>query len=198
MQERAMQTRTQILDAAMGLFSGAGYDATSVAAICAAAGVSKGAFYHHFPSKQALFIELLNRWLDGLDAQMDAIGATALSVPEALQHMAGLLRRVYEDASGQIPMFLEFLSRARLDPAVWRATVEPFRRYRERFARLVARGIASGELRPVDPDTAAQTLVSVAVGLVLQSALGDDETDWGRTAQECVGLILSGWRAGGC
>ena len=61
-QQRSEETRARILHAALECFSRTGYDASGVAEICAAAGVSKGAFYHHFPTKQAVFIELLNFW----------------------------------------------------------------------------------------------------------------------------------------
>ncbi len=64
MQARSEETRTHILEAALRRFANHGYSAASVDEICAEAGVSKGAFYHHFPSKQALFLELLNEWLD--------------------------------------------------------------------------------------------------------------------------------------
>jgi len=60
-------TRTNILTAALDLFAKSGYDATSVTDICKAAEISKGAFYHHFPSKQSLFMALLQDWLDMLD-----------------------------------------------------------------------------------------------------------------------------------
>ena len=59
MQQRSEETRTHILKAALDLFSKNGYDATSVANICQAAGVSKGAFYHHFASKHSVFQALL-------------------------------------------------------------------------------------------------------------------------------------------
>ena len=61
MQARSHETRSRILQSAIDLFSKEGYDATGVAEICTAAGVSKGAFYHHFPTKQALFLALLDR-----------------------------------------------------------------------------------------------------------------------------------------
>ena len=50
-QKRGEETRSRILDAAQGCFVQHGYDATGVAEICRSAGLSKGAFYHHFPSK---------------------------------------------------------------------------------------------------------------------------------------------------
>ena len=70
-QQRGEETRSHILDVAGELFAQRGYDATSVADICDGAGVTKGAFYHHFESKQAVFLELRDRWLAPLDMQFD-------------------------------------------------------------------------------------------------------------------------------
>ena len=64
-QRRGEDTRAHILAAAADCFTRAGYDATGVAEICARAGVSKGAFYHHFPGKQAAFMALFEQWLAG-------------------------------------------------------------------------------------------------------------------------------------
>lgn len=46
--------RTKLLDAALLMVRGKGFAATSVDELCQAAGVTKGAFFHHFPSKEAL------------------------------------------------------------------------------------------------------------------------------------------------
>lgn len=53
--ERAAATRTRLVTAARELFAAQGYGATSTEAILAAAGVTRGALYHHFADKQALF-----------------------------------------------------------------------------------------------------------------------------------------------
>ncbi len=62
MQHRSEETITQIMAAAIHLFSNSGYEAASVADICARAEISKGAFYHHFPSKQTLFLAIVEQW----------------------------------------------------------------------------------------------------------------------------------------
>ena len=51
-------TRDRILAAALDLFLSAGVEGASVADICRAAGVSNGSFFHHFPSKEELALEL--------------------------------------------------------------------------------------------------------------------------------------------
>ena len=53
--ERALATRTALLAAARDLFAADGFAATSTETILAATGVTRGALYHHFADKQALF-----------------------------------------------------------------------------------------------------------------------------------------------
>ncbi|HEY3879509.1 MAG TPA: TetR/AcrR family transcriptional regulator [Trebonia sp.] len=48
-------TRGQLVGVATGLFAEHGYDGTSIEAVLSAAGVSRGALYHHFAGKEALF-----------------------------------------------------------------------------------------------------------------------------------------------
>jgi AcrR family transcriptional regulator len=59
--ERGRATREHVVDVALDLFATQGYDATSIEAVMRAAGVSKGALYHHFPGKDALFEAVLDR-----------------------------------------------------------------------------------------------------------------------------------------
>ena len=53
--QRAAATRTRLVAAARALFAADGYAATGKGPILAAAGVTRGALYHHFADKQALF-----------------------------------------------------------------------------------------------------------------------------------------------
>jgi AcrR family transcriptional regulator len=59
--KKADERRTEILDAAQGLFMGRGYDATTVNDLITAVGISKGAFYHHFASKDDVLRALVWR-----------------------------------------------------------------------------------------------------------------------------------------
>jgi AcrR family transcriptional regulator len=189
-QQRGEETRGRILDAAVRKFAMAGYDAASVDDICAEAGVSKGAFYHHFPSKQAVFLALMNGWLTMIDMGMDAVHKDTF--PETLVRMTSLMPGVFAAAEDRLPMFLEFWLQASRDEKVWQAIIAPYRHYQERFIKMVEDGIKEGSLKPVDPQVASQVIVSLAVGLVLQGVLDPHSANWGEVSEKSMQILLNG------
>jgi AcrR family transcriptional regulator len=191
-QQRSEETHASILKAALEMFAREGYEEASVAEICRAAGLSKGAFYHHFSTKQAIFLELLEEWLRGIDQRLAASRTATEDAASSLLHMAGMAGGIFNIADGRLPMFLEFWTQARLDPAVWAATIAPYRRYQTYFESLIRDGISDGSLRPTDPGIAARTIVAVAVGLLLQGLLDPTGADWGAAAEGSLRLLLEG------
>ena len=191
-QQRGEETRSNILGAALKCFGQRGYEATGVAEICKRAGVTKGAFYYHFPSKQAVFLELFNRWLEGISKQLAEARSEATGVPEGLLRMADKAQGVFDAAGGQLTMFLEFWSEAQHDAVIRKVILAPYRRYRDYFSEIIRAGIEEQTLKPVDPDVAAEVVVSLAVGLVLQGVLDPKGADWGKTARNAIQILLEG------
>lgn len=192
MQQRSEETKARIMQAARQLFAQNGYDATGVADICKAAEVSKGAFYHHFPSKQAVFLTQLEEWLAVLDSQMVPLLSGSQTVPESLVQSAAVAGLVFESASGQLPMFLEFWRAASHDPRIWQTTIGPFRRYQELFAGIVKKGIAEGSLRSVDPASASRVIVALALGMILQGVIDPHSAAWGKVTQDGIQFLMEG------
>jgi AcrR family transcriptional regulator len=190
MQKRSAETRNHIVEAAQQLFSLNGYVATGVAEICQAAGVSKGAFYHHFHSKQAVFLKLLENWLEVLDGGLNMVSQSDQSVPQIMLQMTDILTTVLQTAEGRLPMFLEYWLQASRDEAIWQATIAPYRHYHDYFTNLVQRGIDEGSFRKVDARITAQTLVALAVGLLLEKLLNPRSDDWPQVPRQCMQLFL--------
>jgi TetR/AcrR family transcriptional regulator, transcriptional repressor for nem operon len=66
------EARQRLLSAATDLIRRQGFSATSVDDLCAAAGVTKGAFFHHFASKEALGVAVVEHWTETTGAMFAA------------------------------------------------------------------------------------------------------------------------------
>ena len=72
----AEKRRSAILDAALAVFSGNGYHASSIDEIAQAAGISKALIYEHFPSKRELHVSLLERHVQEIVERLAASADT--------------------------------------------------------------------------------------------------------------------------
>jgi AcrR family transcriptional regulator len=82
-------TRDQLVEVATALFAEHGYEGTSIEAVLAAAGVSRGALYHHFAGKEALFKAVLSAIMEraavqGAEAVRDCTGPVDTLITGAL------------------------------------------------------------------------------------------------------------------
>ncbi len=190
--QKSEETRNRILEAAEECFTRYGYDSTGVAEICNTAGVSKGALYHHVPSKQAIFVEMFETWMRSFVAEMERIRDSAASVPAALLRMVKMTGLIFQTASGQLPLFIEFLTKASRDPETWKATIAPYKFFRKFFADLIHRGIEEGTIQEVDPERTAQIIVAYGAGLVMQGVFDPEGGQWVDVGVQGITLILKG------
>lgn len=192
MQQRSEETRGKILSSAQALFAQHGYDATGVAEICQAAGVSKGAFYHHFPSKQAVFLQLLENWLGTLEPLLSAFVKDSPDVSQSLMQMSTVMPHIFSSGKGQLAMFLEFWVQSSRDPEIWKQTIAPYHRFEALFAEIMRAGVAQGSLDEMDPDTASRVLMALAIGLILQGLFDPQGANWNDTAQRGIQWLIQG------
>ena len=81
-------TKDRILDVALRLFARDGYEATSTSAIAGELGMTKGALYKHFPSKQAIFDSLVEQMLEKHRATVLKSGGAAGAIANAARAYA--------------------------------------------------------------------------------------------------------------
>lgn len=158
-------TRTAVPDrllaAATQLFAKQGYDGTSVAQIVDAAGVTKGALYHYFSSKDELLHEVYARVLRLQSRRLDEI-ADGPGTPAERLHAAA--RDVVLTSIANLDDTTIFQRSVHLLGPEPRERVRQGRRaYHERFREMVHDGQASGELRS---DVHADLAVSYFFGAV--------------------------------
>jgi AcrR family transcriptional regulator len=189
MQQRSEETRTKILDSAAKLFSTRGFGAASVDEICAEAGISKGAFYHHFESKQALFLALLDNWLQAIDNAIES--SKDKTAPETFMQMTEAFPYFLGTAGDALPMFLEFWMQASRDQKIWEASIAPYRRYHKYFTALIKKGVDEGSFVEVDPELASRMIVATAMGLLLQSLLDPKGAKWEKVARDSTDLLVN-------
>ncbi|MEA3308504.1 MAG: TetR/AcrR family transcriptional regulator [Chloroflexota bacterium] len=187
-------TAEKIMRAAQEGFAQNGYAATGVAEICASAGVSKGAFYYHFESKQSLFMALVEAWLGELEGSLAQVAEGVQPVPERLLAMSRLMTGLFSSDVVQISIFFEFWMQAGRDAAVHAAVIAPYYHFQRFFAELLQRGIDEGSLSAIDPVLGAQGIISLASGLLLQRLLDPEGADWGRLLESSMQLLLEGLR----
>ncbi len=197
-QARSEATRQALLTAAERLFATRGYLAVSVDEMCRAAGVSKGAFYHHFPSKQAVFLALLEAWLARLQSTLQAEMGAHTDRAQALLAMSAHVGEVWEENRDRWPLILDFWSQAVRETAIWEATVAPYQQFEALFAEWLQAAWQQTPAhlphrRPADPLTAARILLALALGVLLQGMLLPEGVDWGAVAYQGVLVVLRGW-----
>lgn len=171
------EARARLIEAARRLVRHKGFAATSVDDLCAAAGVTKGAFFHHFPSKDALGVALIDDWTETTGAMFAAHPYNSL--PDPLDRVFAYLDLRREILGQPVPEFscvagTTVQEAYESSPAI-RAAAE--RSIRSGFGHVLPHLEAALEAHPVPGVTAEglaqQFQVATQGGIILAKALAD-------------------------
>jgi TetR/AcrR family transcriptional repressor of nem operon len=84
-------TREKLIDSGLRLLHGRGFNACGIQDITADAGVPKGSFYHHFASKEAFALEVLERYWQALRIHLKSLRGSSVAPEERLRRYFALL-----------------------------------------------------------------------------------------------------------
>lgn len=164
-------TRDRLMAAAMDVFAAKGYHGAIVDDIVTASGTSKGAFYHYFPSKQSIFLTLM----DGLAALVEqGVEAAIASEEGALAKVEAALRVVLETAAAQRDLVkILFVEAVGLGPTLERKRLEIHRRFAGLIQRHLDRAVRDGTIPRQDTVLAAQAWLGALNEVITQWLIGD-------------------------
>jgi AcrR family transcriptional regulator len=138
--ERRAETRGRIVDAAIASLEEHGYHGTSITAVCELAGVSRGAFSHHFPTKSELCAVAME---EALRRRATAIFEQAVQLAPGPGRDRRLLELLHDHHSRLFYAWLELATAARTDPVMRKQASRFAARYDamfvEAFWRLAGR-----------------------------------------------------------
>lgn len=178
--ESAQATREALLDAAREAFAEQGFDAPSLDAICARAGLTRGAFYVHFRDREALVVavvsRVVSRFLDAVLGETEPEGDLTVAV----RRFAGAIATATASRAGREPLVAagllplhRILEAASRSGAIRARLTEMAGEARDRVAAATAAARAAGALRQdVAPPALAALLVALALGVLVGAEVG--------------------------
>lgn len=192
---RTSDAKARLIQSARELMHERGYTAVGIAELCDKAGVNKGSFYHAFPSKRELALEVIESFsndnvelfddmvsgdgapLDRLRRFFDAVHAQQRKASKDCGHVAGcLLGNLAQEMSSQ-------------DPILRKRLGEVFERQVGRFERVIAEAVGRGDVPRLDARRAARSLAALHQGAVLLAKTWNDPETLAGLGNEAFRLL---------
>lgn len=172
-EEHKERTRAKIVESARILFNRHGFQGVTIDMVMKNVGLTRGGFYKHFDSKDALYAQAVSSFLNGRGAQMRAeagVDLTKVGLQTARNMIDGYLATKHlEDLDGQCPMIALPSDVAREGPEVQRSYEELL----TAMVQLFESNLASDQK---DPRRVSLSLAALCVGgMVLARSLPESE-----------------------
>lgn len=186
--EQGQATRRDLLAIATRLFVAHGYQGTSIEAVLREAGISRGALYHHFAGKEALFEAVLDQVEADIAQRVAKAGGGTRDPVEALRAGCHAWLRLARDPT---------VRRIALVDAPSVVGWEKWRAMDERYAfgllkGALANAAAAGRVRPELVDVLAHMLLAALAEVALVIARAKDSKAAVRAGQAAVDALLDG------
>lgn len=163
--------RDLAVQAALHLFWEHGYDATSLAQLRAAMGISSASFYAAFGSKEALFKESVRTYAERFGRVTDAVSQESLPPRAAVEHVLRASARMQTDLSHPLGCLIVLAAPVgAADQSAVRALLTDYRAtVRRNVAACIRRAVETGELSPAtDPETMSVVFTGFLHGLSVE------------------------------
>ena len=188
------ERKNQILEAASAVFARLGFQQSRMDDIASQAGLSKGALYLYYKSKDAIIAALLKYFFTQEFKRLKVFVESDQheSVSEQLMILTRQITSAMKRMEQLMPIAFEFYAIAGREKDVHQFLQEYFKAYRTELVRLIQRGIERGEFRAVDAEATAITLAALFEGLALLYFVDPQALQWAEQTEMSVRLLLEG------
>jgi AcrR family transcriptional regulator len=164
--------REQILGAATSVFARLGVHTARMDDIVEEAGLSKGAVYWYFDSKDEIIKSILEMYLNRELQELHDLVRQSDSVENRLMLMVDHLIAELEQYESVMPIAYEFYSLSTRESDIRKSLDVYFQKFIKIYEDLITQGIKHGELKKVDPQETAVSILALLEGLTLLWMVG--------------------------
>ena len=184
--------KNQILDAATAVFARLGFHDARMDDIVQESGLSKGALYWYFKSKEDIITAISQRLFTTDIEQLVGLLHAEGPVGERLQQLIRARIAGLQEMSDVVTILFEFYATALHQDGVRQFIKAYFQNFHELLVALIQQGIDQGEFRSVDAVAAATALDAIFEGLVVRWLIDPEAMQWASVGEAALQLLLDG------
>ena len=170
-EEHLIARREQILDAARVCFLSKGLHNTSMQDLIQEAGLSVGAVYRYFKSKNEIIVAIAGTVVGNVQEHIDGVAARRLPLADSMSLVLDAVE-LQLGPGGFLPIALQVWSEATIDPTIGAIVKDRYEALRSSVRTLVVHAVEDGELPPgTDVDATTAVLYGMLPGYALQRML---------------------------
>ena len=187
---KRIESRNKILDIAEKYFAENGITDTDIAEICKQAGLTRSAFYYHFPTKQQFLLELMDKWVLNMAVHLSDTNLQSKDCSLIFYEIIDKMQPVFENAGKQLPIFLELYIKAVNDPALKIYVSASYNNYLDFFRGILEEKVINKSMTSDEATDVAKILIAITFGVLIQGIVNPGNADWAKLAKKSVDLLL--------
>jgi len=186
------ERKTQILTAATKVFTKHGFSDARMDDIVAESGLSKGAIYWYFDSKDSIIISILDQFFNWETAHLRELLEREVSTQKKLEIFVETTIKDLEKIKPLMPILFDFWSLSVRKKTINQAIKRYYQNFLDLIEPIIKHGIETGELRHVGVSETALALGAMFEGTILFYFYFPDTVDFEKQFRSNLDLILEG------
>jgi AcrR family transcriptional regulator len=190
------ERKKQIIDAALEVFSKEGFHEARMEDIARTAGLSKGALYWYFNSKDKIIASLMTSFFDREFSRIEEWASKEESSRNLLQNLVNMIVEDLLSVKPFMSILYEFWAMSFRNRTVGKFIRESMHRYLDLIVPVVQRGIDQGEFKELDARDVAMALGAILEGSILLWSYDLNNIDFKSLITNSVTIFLDGIEKG--